>query len=68
MVRGNLASLQSSKPMGEIALARSPLSVKLEPAVDAAIRALPAIERSVWMRRVLTEAAEREGLLDQPVV
>jgi hypothetical protein len=35
-----------------------PVSVLLPPEIDALIRALP--NRSDWMRRVLTEAAQRE--------
>jgi hypothetical protein len=37
-----------------------PISVSLPKEVDDYIRALP--NRSAWMRRVLTEAAQREGV------
>jgi hypothetical protein len=38
--------------------ARTPLSVAVGKDVDAAVRALP--NRSAWLRRVITEAAQRE--------
>lgn len=34
--------------------------IRLPQSVDAAIEALPANERSAWLRRVISEAAERE--------
>jgi hypothetical protein len=43
------------------AFARKPVSVLLPKDVDSAVRALP--NRTEWLRRVITEAAEREGLL-----
>jgi hypothetical protein len=46
-----------------IDLAKTSLCVKLPIAVDEAIRAL-GDDRSVWMRRVLTEAAKKE-LIDK---
>lgn len=48
-----------------VMLADKALAVKVPMVVDAAIRALP--NRSVWMRRVLTDAAQRE-LINQGVV
>jgi hypothetical protein len=39
-----------------------PLCVGMPPEIDALIRALP--NRSEWMRRVLTEAAQRELMQD----
>jgi len=52
------------KPQGEIPpgakIAKRPLSVKVVEEVDAAVRALP--EQSAWLRRVITEAVERELL------
>lgn len=46
-----------------VELAKTPLSVKLPIAVDAAIRALP--NRNEWVRRALSEAAKRDGLLPE---
>jgi hypothetical protein len=43
-------------------LAGKALAVKVPVEIDVAVRALP--NRSAWMRRVLTEAAQRE-LLNQ---
>jgi hypothetical protein len=48
---------------GAIELSKSPLCVKLPIAVDEAIRAL-GDDRTVWMRRVLCEAAKKE-LIDK---
>ena len=39
-------------------LARTPVSVTLDKSVDALVRSLPS--RSAWLRRVITEAAQRE--------
>lgn len=44
------------------AYARTPVSVLLPKEIDQVIRALP--NRTEWLRRVITEAAEREGLLE----
>ncbi len=44
------------------AYARHPVSVLLPKVVDRAVRALP--NRTEWLRRVITEAAERDGLLE----
>ena len=44
-------------------LAEKPLTIRVPIDIDEAIRALP--NRSVWMRRVLTEAAQRELLLNK---
>jgi hypothetical protein len=41
-------------------LARYPVSVTLDKDADTAVRALP--NRSEWLRRVITEAAQRELL------
>jgi hypothetical protein len=49
---------------GELKLAQRPLAVRVEENVDAAIRALP--DKTAWMRRVLTEAAQRELLPPVP--
>jgi hypothetical protein len=48
---------------GATELAKSPLCVKLPIEIDEAIRAL-GDDRTVWMRRVLTEAAKKE-LIDK---
>ena len=46
---------------GTVPLADRPTSVKLPIEVDAIVRAMP--EPSEWLRRVICEAAAREGLL-----
>ncbi|MDG2990501.1 hypothetical protein L3556_06070 [Candidatus Synechococcus calcipolaris G9] len=38
----------------------SPISVKVLPKIRAAIAAMPTLERGAWLRRVITEAAEKE--------
>lgn len=43
-------------------LAGKPLTIRVPIDVDQAIRSLP--NRSAWMRRVLTEAAQRELLMN----
>jgi hypothetical protein len=45
---------------GEIPLAEKPLSARVEPEIDQAVRSLA--NPSAWMRRVITEAARRELL------
>lgn len=43
-------------------LAKQATGVKLPKEIDALVRALPVAERSAWLRRVISEAAERELL------
>jgi hypothetical protein len=43
-------------------LAKQATGVKLPKEIDALIRELPVAERSAWLRRVISEAAERELL------
>jgi hypothetical protein len=52
------------KPQGEVnaPLAEVSIQVRLTQPIDAAVRSLP--NRSAWLRRIITEAAQRE-LLDQ---
>ncbi len=45
-------------PLGDQPMPRRPLSVKVDSEIDELIRSLP--NRSEWLRRVITEAAERE--------
>jgi|GEM_PF-3650556 len=56
------------KPQGEIPpgakIAKRPLTVRVLEEVDTVIRSLP--EPSAWLRRVITEAAERELLGESP--
>lgn len=56
-------SLSPPKRADEITaeLAKQAIGVKLPVEVDAAIRALP--NKTAWLRRVLIEAAKREGLV-----
>lgn len=48
------------KPQGEVSgeLAKKAIGVKLPVEIDQAVRALP--DTSAWLRRVITEAAQRE--------
>jgi hypothetical protein len=46
------------KPHGDEALSDRPVAVKLPRDIDLAVRALP--DMSNWLRRVITEAAQRE--------
>jgi hypothetical protein len=50
-------------PIGDEPLAGKALSVKVAPDVDALVRSLP--NRSEWLRRVITEAAEKELLNEE---
>ncbi|MCY7394233.1 MAG: hypothetical protein LH647_22875 [Leptolyngbyaceae cyanobacterium CAN_BIN12] len=43
------------------AYARKPVSVLLPKDIDAVVRTLP--NRTEWLRRVISEAVKREGLL-----
>jgi hypothetical protein len=53
-----LDNLQPFKPDGETALAKQPLCVKVDKEIDAKVRSLP--DKSTWLRRVITEAVQRE--------
>lgn len=52
------------KPQGEITheLSKKAIAVKLPIDVDRAVRALP--QSAAWLRRVITEAAERELMMN----
>ncbi|MBW4552563.1 MAG: hypothetical protein KME35_15855 [Aphanocapsa sp. GSE-SYN-MK-11-07L] len=50
--------------LGEVSLADKALSVRVERDIDTAVRSVP--NRAEWLRRVITEAAQRE-LLNQEV-
>jgi hypothetical protein len=52
------AHLSPMPKVGDRALATVALSAKVDPEIDALVRALP--NRSEWLRRVITEAAQRE--------
>ncbi len=58
------------QPLPGEELSRVPLCVKLPVEVDRKIRAMPAIVRSGWMRKVLSDAAAQlpEGGEDAPSV
>jgi hypothetical protein len=45
-------------------LAEKALSVRLPVSVDAIIRKLPSEKRAAWLRRVLSEAALRELMVE----
>jgi len=49
------------QPLGDSPLAAEAVSVRLPVEVDAAVRSIP--DRADWLRRVITEAVEREELL-----
>ncbi|NJR57281.1 MAG: hypothetical protein HC768_23820 [Acaryochloris sp. CRU_2_0] len=53
-----LDNLQPFKPLAEEALSSQPLCVKVEKSIDARVRSLP--DKSAWLRRVITEAVQRE--------
>lgn len=42
------------------------LFVRVPENIEAAVKTLPDKERSEWLRRVITEAAQRELLSQQP--
>jgi DNA-directed RNA polymerase specialized sigma24 family protein len=48
------------KPFSPERLSSRVVGAKVSVDVEQAIRSLPAVERSAWIRRVLTEAAQRE--------
>lgn len=52
------------KPEGEKALARKPLFVKVPEEILEAVENIPYGDRGKWLRRVVSEAAERE-LIDK---
>jgi hypothetical protein len=60
--RGDIATRFQPKPGS---LASKPISVLLNKEIDAVIRALP--DRSDWLRRVITEAAQRELMTDDAI-
>ncbi|AFY62373.1 hypothetical protein [Synechococcus sp. PCC 6312] len=54
---------QIRKPIGAMPdepLEQRPLALKVGKSVFAAIHQLPQAERITWLRRVITEAAQRE--------
>ena len=53
-----LDNLQPFKPDGEQSLSRLPLCVKVDKDIDEKVRMLP--NKSIWLRRVITEAVQRE--------
>lgn len=53
------------QPGGGEGLVQRPICVRLPAEIDAAIRQLPGLERSRWLRRVIVEAATRELLGEQ---
>ena len=50
------------KPVLDAALERKVTGVKLPEVIGEAVRSLPPEERSAWLRRVISEAAQRELL------
>ncbi len=64
MKKNKLDNLEPFKPMGDEALARYPICVKLPIELDKAIRALP--NTSSWVRNVLQTAARESGIYPPP--
>lgn len=58
--RGNVKTLKpfAKTYEGDAALSSKPLAVKVPLRVDSVVRQLP--NKAEWLRRVITEAAERE--------
>lgn len=52
-----------TRPDGSSPLAKRLTQVRLEPELTVALDTLP--NKSLWLRRVITEAAIAEGLLNQ---
>lgn len=46
-------------------LSKQVTSVKLTTDVEALVKSLPVAQRSAWLRRVITEAAQKELLPEQ---
>jgi hypothetical protein len=63
MPRGPLENLKPMPRLGTESLASQPLCVRVPQEVDAAVRSLP--DTSAWLRRVITEAAQRELMSNQ---
>lgn len=63
--KGNPESLKSFPKVTDEPLAKAPVCVKLTERIDSLVRLLPPAERSAWIRRVVTEAAEKE-LAEKP--
>ncbi|MBD2207595.1 hypothetical protein H6G33_35275 [Calothrix sp. FACHB-1219] len=63
MKKNKLDNLKHFEPMGDESLAKQPLCVKVPVKIDSAIRALP--NKSDWLRRVITDAAFKEGLCSE---
>lgn len=66
MPRGRIENLKSMPRLGNEPLASQPLCVKVPKEVDAAVRSLS--DTSAWLRRVITEAAQRELMSDSGFV
>lgn len=49
-------------PEGDKALSRNVIGIKLPIEIEKAIKSLPITERGKWLRRVVTEAVEKELL------
>lgn len=52
------------KNQDHVELADKVTAVRLQRDIDAAVRSLPSIKRSEWLRRVISEAATRELMND----
>ena len=55
-----LDNLKPFKPIGSRSLSSRPLSVKVAPELDEAVRSLP--DSAAWLRRVIEAAAKAEGI------
>ncbi len=54
-----IENLKPFKPKGATALSGR-LFVRVAPEIESAVKSLPRDGRSDWLRRVITEAAQRE--------
>lgn len=54
------SKVEKFKPIGDKALARKPLFVKVPQEILDAVESLPSGERSTWLRKVVSEAVKRE--------
>ena len=57
-----IENLKPFKPLGDTPM-EGRLFVRVSSEVESAVKALPKRERPAWLRRVITEAAQRELMM-----
>lgn len=57
-MRGNPNPKQKLKPIGEEAMAKTPLAIRVPVEIDEFVRSLP--NRTEWLRQAIAEKYERE--------